>query len=469
MAKLAFPARYSVNAFRSDTATPSNNKPDRLASAPLSPLSTLPPEESLARSRASQSRYSQDSEREYARHPSIGEPQHQREPSGRSNSTTGRLNGQETNSVEHQHHHRHHPLSHRQSQDMGPPETLLDGGIPTTSTTSSTSNPPPPPLRPHGRKFPSIGTVFGDTSHHHLSTSRPIDLENLTTLPLPGDAPNPLGILAEATIGLEAPGGTNMSNLPDGQKSSRLTSTDTRPRLAEGTDYYSSSKGQTSPRTLKSEAPHIMQYISPSDAESLFETYWKKIHPYLPVLDRLRSACIDVASRSNYLFNASELRVGPDHGWTVCCAYRILDALSLLRCRPLIQHWTLGQTAFLCAARDDPNTARKNPRRRPSASALLRVELDPSETFRAGHDLASSRYRRAHRHGYQSPPGRSSTRDPARNPKLASQIDRSYLATVLYIGRHVVSPVGETINATRRRIDWQIFDHFEGNLSAGRS
>jgi hypothetical protein len=26
----------------------------------------------------------------------------------------------------------------------------------------------------------------------------------------------------------------------------------------------------------------------------------------LPVLDRKRSACIDVASRSNYLFNASE-------------------------------------------------------------------------------------------------------------------------------------------------------------------
>jgi hypothetical protein len=300
---------HLADVLRSDTTTPSNNKPDRLASAPLSPLSTAAPEDSLDRGRASQSRYSQDSEREYARHPSIAESQRQRGTSGRSGSSASRLGGQERNSVEH--HHQHHPLSHQQPRDMDPPEIMLDGGIPTTSsslTTSSTSNPPPPPLRPHGRKFPSIGTVFGDTSHHHLSTSRPIDRENLTTLPLPGDAPNPLGILAEATIGLATPGGSNMNDLPEAQNPSRPISSDARPRLAEGTDYYSSSKGQTTPRTLKSEAPHIMQYISPSDAESLFETYWKKIHPYLPVLDRMRSACIDVASRSNYLFNASKLR-----------------------------------------------------------------------------------------------------------------------------------------------------------------
>ena len=154
--------------------------------------------------------------------------------------------------------------------------------------------------KPQPRRFPSIGTVFGESSHHHLSTSRPIDRENLTTLPLPGDAPNPLGILAEATISLDP--SSSSSPLP----ASHHRHSHHGPPPQEGTDYYSSSKQSSTPRTLKSEAPHIMQLISPSDAESLFETYWKKIHPHLPVLDRGRSACIDVASRSNYLFNAGE-------------------------------------------------------------------------------------------------------------------------------------------------------------------
>lgn len=163
------------------------------------------------------------------------------------------------------------------------------------STSKSTLDKPQP------RRYPSIGAVFGESSQHQLSTSRPIDRENLTTLPLPGDAPNPLGILAEATISLDVSSSSSDSITQDRYQDPRGVHAP-----IEGIDYYSSSKKSSTPRTLKTEAPHIMQLISPSDAESLFETYWKKIHPHLPVLDRARSACIDVASRSNYLFNASK-------------------------------------------------------------------------------------------------------------------------------------------------------------------
>jgi hypothetical protein len=224
---------------------------------------------------------------------------------------------------------RHH---HHTNQNHDP---YLQSETPKSSNSNSNSTPGSgsdnnntKPILPQPRRFPSIGTVFGygesSALNDRLSTTRPIDRENLTTLPLPGDAPNPLGILAEATISLD-PGSSSSGSgsLPSsaynrGGKANK-NETSNRPP-PEGTDYYSSSKKSVTPRTLKSEAPHIMQLISPSDAESLFETYWKKIHPHLPVLDRKRSACIDVASRSNYLFNASEsegvlLNVARFGGW----------------------------------------------------------------------------------------------------------------------------------------------------------
>jgi hypothetical protein len=211
---------------------------------------------------------------------------------------------------------------HNKNQNFDP---YLQSETPKSSNSNSNSTPGSgsdnnnnnnKPILPQPRRFPSIGTVFGygesSALNDRLSTARPIDRENLTTLPLPGDAPNPLGILAEATISLD-PGSSSGSSLPSsaykrgGKTNNKDSNSNNHNRPApEGTDYYSSSKKSVTPRTLKSEAPHIMQLISPSDAESLFETYWKKIHPHLPVLDRKRSACIDVASRSNYLFNASE-------------------------------------------------------------------------------------------------------------------------------------------------------------------
>lgn len=208
---------------------------------------------------------------------------------------------------------------HNKNQNFDP---YLQSETPKSSNSNSNSTPGSgsennnnnKPILPQPRRFPSIGTVFGygesSALNDRLSTARPIDRENLTTLPLPGDAPNPLGILAEATISLD-PGSSSAGSLPSsaynrGGKANNKDSNNNNRPPPEGTDYYSSSKKSVTPRTLKSEAPHIMQLISPSDAESLFETYWKKIHPHLPVLDRKRSACIDVASRSNYLFNASE-------------------------------------------------------------------------------------------------------------------------------------------------------------------
>jgi hypothetical protein len=210
---------------------------------------------------------------------------------------------------------------HNKNQNFDP---YLQSETPKSSNSNSNSTPGSgsdhnnnnKPILPQPRRFPSIGTVFGygesSALNDRLSTARPIDRENLTTLPLPGDAPNPLGILAEATISLD-PGSSSGSSLPSlaynrgGKANNKDSNNNNHNRPPpEGTDYYSSSKKSVTPRTLKSEAPHIMQLISPSDAESLFETYWKKIHPHLPVLDRKRSACIDVASRSNYLFNASE-------------------------------------------------------------------------------------------------------------------------------------------------------------------
>lgn len=208
---------------------------------------------------------------------------------------------------------------HNKNQNYDP---YLQSETPKSSNSNSNSTPGSgsdhnnnKPILPQPRRFPSIGTVFGygesSALNDRLSTARPIDRENLTTLPLPGDAPNPLGILAEATISLD-PGSSSSGSLPSSafnhnHRNGKANNKDSNNRPPpEGTDYYSSSKKSVTPRTLKSEAPHIMQLISPSDAESLFETYWKKIHPHLPVLDRKRSACIDVASRSNYLFNASE-------------------------------------------------------------------------------------------------------------------------------------------------------------------
>ncbi|KAJ9111775.1 hypothetical protein QFC22_006434 [Naganishia vaughanmartiniae] len=80
--------------------------------------------------------------------------------------------------------------------------------------------------------------------------------------------------------------------------------------------YYARPKQSTAGhRTLEGEAPHIMRLLTADDAHRLFDVYWRWFHPHLPVLDKDRSEPVDVASRSNYLFNASAFIVFVLYHW----------------------------------------------------------------------------------------------------------------------------------------------------------
>lgn len=174
-----------------------------------------------------------------------------------------------------------------------------------------------------------------------------VDRAKLTSFPLPGDETNPLGVLAEASAALErerevdgrADRGDERSREEvadvgesEGRAASRdvdgmttidsdagrqrqpSTSRTDEPRTsktsgqpADADAYYSRPKqGTAGQRTLQGEAPHIMALLTQADAQYLFDIYWQWFHPHLPLLDKDHSDPIDVASRSNYLFNASK-------------------------------------------------------------------------------------------------------------------------------------------------------------------
>lgn len=173
-----------------------------------------------------------------------------------------------------------------------------------------------------------------------------IDRAKLTSFPLPGDETNPLGVLAEASAALERErdmdrrGGngdtvreaSSSNERGDGQGDARGTndvttrntddpeprkqSTSSRPNdpptqhttaPPDADAYYSRPKqGTAGQRTLQGEAPHIMALLTQADAQYLFDIYWRWFHPHLPLLDKDHSDPVDVASRSNYLFNASK-------------------------------------------------------------------------------------------------------------------------------------------------------------------
>ncbi|WWC69805.1 uncharacterized protein I206_103748 [Kwoniella pini CBS 10737] len=116
--------------------------------------------------------------------------------------------------------------------------------------------------------------------------------DRLTSLPLPGDR-NPLAVLAEASASVSthnkipAPSANNQDAIPGaGTKQS-------------GEGYYTPLH-----RTLKDEAPHIMTFISVSEADKLFDLYFTYLHPHLPLLDPSHSSPSAVARRNNFLFNA---------------------------------------------------------------------------------------------------------------------------------------------------------------------
>ena len=181
-------------------------------------------------------------------------------------------------------------------------------------------------------------------SHHrpilpHTSPGQPVSgsrgqlhvSEKLTTLPLPGDAHNPLAVLAEAsaTARSELDVNSPRTAMLDGSK-------DTKP--AEAGEYYMPLERVV---VKKDEAPHIMGYIKVHEyacgaialtaadearAEQLFDTYFKYLHPHLPFLDREHALPIAVARRNNFLFNASEL--------VPCLSLAAADVSSMLcRCQ----------------------------------------------------------------------------------------------------------------------------------------
>jgi hypothetical protein len=170
-----------------------------------------------------------------------------------------------------------------------------------------------------------------------------VDRAKLTSFPLPGDETNPLGVLAEASAALErereVPGqadrgderGREEKRVAGGSDADGMTTIDSdagrerqpstsqtnEPRTsnttappADADAYYSRPKqGTAGQRTLQGEAPHIMALLTQADAQYLFDIYWQWFHPHLPLLDKDHSDPIDVASRSNYLFNASKCTV----------------------------------------------------------------------------------------------------------------------------------------------------------------
>ncbi len=180
----------------------------------------------------------------------------------------------------------HDPRQH--SFDIPPTNLSSISPVPSTSTTSA---------------LPTVQTAFRiptSRDRRRSPSTSGQDRTALTSLPLPGDAHNPLGVLAEASATLSG-------RSPDRRGGSKFEQRRLDPSDGKDfTDYYAASPSNQATRTLLAEAPHIMRIITPAEAESLFEVYWKSIHPHLPCLDKAHSQPIDVACRSNFLFNASE-------------------------------------------------------------------------------------------------------------------------------------------------------------------
>jgi hypothetical protein len=179
----------------------------------------------------------------------------------------------------------YHPPPHRNGSHLAP----------------LSPDPPSPTAHP---ALPNVQTAFRIPSSRGRQRSDSANGQEraaLSSLPLPGDAHNPLGVLAEASATLS---GTSSERMADrGSENRRPSSRPDDSKLYE--KYYAASPTQPVARNLLVEAPHIMRLITPAEAESLFEVYWKSIHPHLPCLDREHSSAIAVACRSNFLFNAS--------------------------------------------------------------------------------------------------------------------------------------------------------------------
>lgn len=255
---------------------------------------------------------------------------HQREEAGRSDSSSWRTNDLTAE------HERDHP--HRSQHNHREPTT-----IPNAHTRPPHTD---PRLHRHLESHRSDPTGIGD-HRERIQLAPMVDRTKLTSFPLPGDETNPLGVLAEASAALErereVPGQADrgdekrreekrVAGGSEGRAASRdadgmttvdsdagrerqpSTSQTNEPQTSNPTThpadadaYYSRPKqGTAGQRTLQGEAPHIMALLTQADAQYLFDIYWQWFHPHLPLLDKDHSDPIDVASRSNYLFNASK-------------------------------------------------------------------------------------------------------------------------------------------------------------------
>lgn len=109
---------------------------------------------------------------------------------------------------------------------------------------------------------------------HQFTSSSALGLDNdiddnlvpdrYTTLPFPGDAHNPLGVLAEASA---TAGKTTSDGLPSPSPFQPTGGPGTRPESEERDQAEQSSRGYYTPleRVLKRDAPHIMSLISISE------------------------------------------------------------------------------------------------------------------------------------------------------------------------------------------------------------
>ncbi|KAK6910429.1 hypothetical protein I203_104461 [Kwoniella mangroviensis CBS 8507] len=204
-------------------------------------------------------------------------------------------------------------LSKGDSYGMLPPEkptmdyvrwkrnTTISGTVPTNSTIWKKHTPAGPHklrnligkrLRSEMEDHPEMEPLVAEKRINAPDPQAPADVvDRLTSLPLPGDR-NPLAVLAEASAAVSAGKG------------------DIEPRIVSSAVSSGERDGYYAPlhRTLKDEAPHIMTFISATEAEKLFELYFSYLHPHLPLLDATHSSPSIVARRNNFLFNA------------ICCA-----------------------------------------------------------------------------------------------------------------------------------------------------
>jgi hypothetical protein len=125
--------------------------------------------------------------------------------------------------------------------------------------TAGTRSPPRTSASAPGHQFTSSSALgLDDEIDDNLVPDR------YTTLPFPGDAHNPLGVLAEASA---TAGQTTSDELPSPSPFQPTGGPGTRPESEEGDQGEQNSRGYYIPleRVLKRDAPHIMSLISISE------------------------------------------------------------------------------------------------------------------------------------------------------------------------------------------------------------